>query len=57
MYFGFLLAYGRIYADSEMTVLHACGVSEWYIVRIMILGFLLLLTGLFYVIFIASLSG
>ena len=34
MFLGILLAYGRIYADSEMTVLHACGVSEWYIVRV-----------------------
>lgn len=34
MFLGILLAYGRIYADSEMTVLHACGVSEWYIVRL-----------------------
>ena len=49
MFLGVLLAYGRIYADSEMTVLHACGVSEWYIVRItLILSFLTaLLTGLF----------
>lgn len=39
-FLGVLLAYGRIYADNEMTVLHACGVSEWYVVRItLILGF------------------
>ena len=34
LFLGILLAYGRIYADSEMTVLHACGVSEWYVVRV-----------------------
>jgi len=34
LFLGVLLAYGRIYADNEMTVLHACGVSEWYIVRV-----------------------
>ena len=27
-FIGVLLAYGRLYADSEMTVLHACGVSR-----------------------------
>lgn len=34
LFLGILLSYGRIYADSEMTVLHACGVSEWYVVRV-----------------------
>jgi len=34
LFLGVLLAYGRVYADNEMTVLHGCGVSEWYIVRI-----------------------
>jgi lipopolysaccharide export system permease protein len=33
-FIGILVAYGRIYADSEMTVLHATGVSEWYVTRI-----------------------
>jgi lipopolysaccharide export system permease protein len=48
-FLGVLLAYGRIYADSEMTILHACGISEWYVVRItLILGlFTALLTGVF----------
>ncbi len=27
-FIGILLAYGRLYVDSEMTVLHACGISE-----------------------------
>lgn len=40
LFLGVLLAYGRIHADSEMTVLHACGISEWYIVRVtLLLGF------------------
>lgn len=34
VFLGILLAYGRIYADSEMNILHACGVSEWYITRV-----------------------
>jgi lipopolysaccharide export system permease protein len=39
LFLGILLAYGRIYAESEMTVLHACGVSEWFVVRVtLILG-------------------
>lgn len=48
-FLGVLLAYGRVYADSEMTVLHACGVSEWYIVRVtLILGLVTaLITGIF----------
>lgn len=29
-----LLAYGRMYADQEMVVLRACGVSEWYVTRV-----------------------
>jgi len=49
LFLGTLLAYGRIYADSEMTVLHACGVSEWYVVRVtLILSFVTaILTGVF----------
>ncbi|WNO60136.1 LPS export ABC transporter permease LptF [Rheinheimera sp. MMS21-TC3] len=39
---GVLVAYGRIYADSEMTVLHSTGVSEWYVARITIILSLLL---------------
>ena len=49
LFLGILLAYGRIYADSEMTVLHACGVSEWYVVRITLILSLVtaIFTGLF----------
>ncbi|PAX99475.1 LPS export ABC transporter permease LptF [Pseudoalteromonas sp. HM-SA03] len=34
LFLGIILAYSRIYADSEMTILRACGVSEWYVVRV-----------------------
>jgi len=49
MFLGILLAYGRIYADSEMTVLHSCGISEWYVVRITLIISLVtaLVTGIF----------
>ena len=49
LFLGILLAYGRIYADNEMTVLHSCGVSEWYIVRVTLVLSLVtaLVTGLF----------
>ncbi|MFT5757475.1 MAG: lipopolysaccharide export system permease protein [Alteromonadaceae bacterium] len=48
-FLGVLLAYGRIYADSEMTILHACGISEWYVVRVTLtLGVITaLVTGIF----------
>ncbi|MCO1333734.1 LPS export ABC transporter permease LptF [Microbulbifer sp. OS29] len=29
LFVGILLAYGRLYIESEMTVLHACGFSDW----------------------------
>ena len=54
LFLGILLAYGRIYADSEMTVLHACGVSEWYVVRVTLI--LSLITALFTGIFTLYLS-
>ncbi|NMP15979.1 LPS export ABC transporter permease LptF [Thalassotalea sp. Y01] len=49
LFLGILLAYGRIYAENEMTVLHACGVSEWYVVRITLVLAVVtsLVTGLF----------
>ncbi len=48
-FLGILLAYGRIYADNEMSILHACGVSEWYVVRVtLMLGLLTaIITGVF----------
>lgn len=49
LFLGILLAYGRIYAESEMTILHACGVSEWYVVRVtLVLGLVTaIITGVF----------
>lgn len=49
LFLGVLLAYGRIYADNEMSILHACGISEWYVVRVtLILGFVTaIVTGIF----------
>lgn len=48
-FLGILLAYGRVYADNEMAVLHACGVSEWYVVRLTLVLSLVtaILTGIF----------
>ena len=34
LFLGVMLAHGRMYVESEMTVLRACGVSEWYVVRV-----------------------
>lgn len=34
LFLGILLSQSRMYADNEMSVLHACGVSEWYITRV-----------------------
>ncbi|TRW47920.1 LPS export ABC transporter permease LptF [Aliidiomarina halalkaliphila] len=34
LFLGILMAHGRMYTDHEMSVLHACGVSEWYIARV-----------------------
>ncbi|TKB46936.1 LPS export ABC transporter permease LptF [Thalassotalea mangrovi] len=49
LFLGILLAYGRIYAENEMTVFHACGVSEWYVVRVTLIAALItaLITGAF----------
>ncbi|GLS83112.1 LPS export ABC transporter permease LptF [Paraferrimonas haliotis] len=37
LFLGVLLAHGRMYAESEMTVMHAVGVSEWYVARVTLL--------------------
>ncbi len=34
LFLGIMTAHGRMYAESEMTVLHAVGVSEWYVTRV-----------------------
>ena len=49
LFLGVLLAYGRLYADNEMTILHACGVSEWYVVRVTLV--LALVTTIFTAVF------
>ncbi|WP_100656686.1 LPS export ABC transporter permease LptF [Alteromonas flava] len=36
VFLGIMLAYGRLYVDSEMTVMKACGISEWYVTRVML---------------------
>ncbi|MBY5993699.1 LPS export ABC transporter permease LptF [Ferrimonas balearica] len=48
LFLGVMMAHGRMYADSEMTVLHAVGVSEWYVTRVtLVLAFIMaLLAGL-----------
>lgn len=37
LFLGILVAHGRMYAESEMVVLHGVGVSEWYITRVTLL--------------------
>ncbi len=44
-FLGVLIAYSRIYADSEMTVLHATGISEWYVTRLTLVLSLLIALG------------
>ena len=46
-FIGILMAYGRMYLESEMTVLHACGYSQRRLV----------ITSLFFSVFIALLVG
>lgn len=36
LFLGIMLAHGRLYVDSEMAVMRACGISEWYITRVML---------------------
>jgi len=47
LFLGIMLAHGRLYVDSEMTVMRACGISEWYVTRVMLVLALImsLLTG------------
>lgn len=46
VFLGIMLAYGRLYVDSEMTVMKACGISEWYVTRVMLVlsVFMMILT-------------
>lgn len=41
MFLGILLAYGRMYAESEMVVIHGTGISEWFVTRTTLLVALL----------------
>ncbi|WP_115717676.1 LPS export ABC transporter permease LptF [Gallaecimonas mangrovi] len=34
VFIGILLAHSRMYSEHEMPVLHACGISEWYVARV-----------------------
>ncbi|WKE64723.1 LPS export ABC transporter permease LptF [Gallaecimonas kandeliae] len=34
LFMGVILAHSRMYGDHEMTVFHACGISEWYVARV-----------------------
>lgn len=45
LFLGVMLAHGRMYVDSEMTVFRACGISEWYVTRVTL--FFSLLIGIF----------
>lgn len=42
LFLGVMLAHGRMYVESEITVLKACGVSEWYITRVTLVFSLLI---------------
>jgi lipopolysaccharide export system permease protein len=33
LYLGILMGYGRLYADQEMTVMSACGMSRWQLIK------------------------
>ncbi|GAA0858666.1 LPS export ABC transporter permease LptF [Aliiglaciecola litoralis] len=48
LFLGIMLAHGRLYVDSEMTVMRACGISEWYITRVMLAlsGFMAVFTAI-----------
>jgi len=44
LFLGILMAHSRMYADSEMTVMHATGISEWYVTRVTLtLAFIMML--------------
>ncbi len=36
LFLGILISHGRFYVDSEMAVMQACGISEWYVTRVML---------------------
>lgn len=57
IFLGVMLAYGRLYNDHEMSVLKACGISEWFITRItLIYAFILMLVAASVTLYIAPLA-
>lgn len=43
VYLGIMLVYGRFYVDSEMIVMCVCGISEWYIIWVMLFLFVFIM--------------
>ncbi|MFC6441077.1 LPS export ABC transporter permease LptF [Bowmanella sp. JS7-9] len=57
LFLGIMLAHGRFYADSEMAVMRACGISEWYVTRVTLaLGGLMALITAFLTLWLAPLA-
>ena len=57
VFLGVMLAYGRLYTDQEMSVLKACGVSEWFITRVtLIFAFVVALIGASITLYLAPLA-
>jgi len=58
IFLGVMLAYGRLYSDHEMSVLKACGVSEWFVTRItLIYAFILAIVGGSVTLYLAPLAA
>ena len=44
LFLGILMAHSRMYAESEMSVMHATGISEWYVTRVtLVLAFIMMM--------------
>lgn len=57
VFLGVMLAYGRLYSDQEMSVLKACGVSEWFVTRItLVLAFFLAIAAGIITLYLSPLS-
>lgn len=57
-FLGVMLAHGRLYVDSEMTVFRACGVSEWFVTRVMLtLSILIMAVTAFTTFYLAPLAA
>lgn len=58
IFLGVMLAYGRLYSDQEMSVLKACGISEWFITRVtLIYAFILALVGASVTLYLSPLAA